>query len=405
MNRSQTILYTLLVSLLILHCSEPTLDFEIDNPASEQGKYPRLFSDNTGAVFMSWMETANDTTSLFYAKYENEQWSSPALVSSSDSWFVNWADFPSIIARNGEPVATHWAQKKPGGTYSYDVAISQFRNDKFDQPLIPHSDNTPTEHGFVSMLPMSDDAFYTIWLDGRNMTGGHGSASDDHETSLDQAMTLRGARIDSDQPIEEQVIDDSVCECCGTSLVQSGNNILAAYRNRTADEIRDIYIAKMDIETDEWSDPKNISNDNWKINACPVNGPKLAANDDLVALAWFTGADEIAKVKLRTSTDGGNNWLETKILESETPLGRVDVAITPNNIIWASWMSRVDDTAVIKIASFDEKGNQRSMQVINEVSPSRSGGFPQLELIGETKIVAWTDVSEDQPRIRTKLIQ
>ncbi|MBO6793346.1 MAG: exo-alpha-sialidase [Balneolaceae bacterium] len=405
MNRSQTLLYTLLISFFLLNCTESVTITEIENPANEQGKYPRLYTDNTGAVFMSWMVTTNDTTTLYYSKYENEQWSRPSLISASDAWFVNWADFPSIIASNGEPLASHWLQKKPGGTYSYDVTISQFRNNEFADPVIPHSDNTPTEHGFVSMLPMSDEAFYAIWLDGRNMTGGHGSESGDHGSTLDQAMTLRGAKIGSDQPIEEMVIDNSVCECCGTTLAQSGNNLIAAYRNRTADEIRDIYIAKMDIETGEWSEPQNISNDNWQINACPVNGPQLASNDDLVALAWFTGADDIAKVKLRTSTDGGNNWLETKVLESEKPLGRVDVTITPDNNIWVSWMSRVEDTAVLKLASFDEAGNQLSMHVVNEVSPSRSGGFPQLTLIGDTKIVAWTDVSEDQPRIRTKLIR
>ncbi len=405
MNRLKTLLYTLLISFLFLNCSESTSVFEIENPANEQGKYPRLYVDNTGVVFMSWMSTTNDTTTLFYSKYENAQWSNPTQISSSDSWFVNWADFPSIIAKNGEPLASHWLQKKPGGTYSYDVAISQYRNNEFTQPVVPHSDNTPTEHGFVSMLPLSDEAFYTIWLDGRNMTDGHGSESEDHKASLDQAMTLRGAKITPNHSIQEQVIDASVCECCGTSLVKSGSSLLAAYRNRTAEEIRDIYIAKMDLKTGEWSTPRNISNDNWQINACPVNGPHLAANNDLVALIWFTGADDVAKVKLRTSADGGINWFETNVLESESALGRVDVAIAPNNIIWASWMSKVDDTAVLKLASFDEKGNQLSIQVIHEVSPSRSGGFPQLELIGDVKIVAWTDVSENQPRIRTKLIR
>ncbi len=405
MNRSKTLLYTLLISFFLLNCSEPPSDIEIENPASEQGKYPRLYTDNTGAVFMSWMITNNDTTSLYYSKYENEEWTSPTLISASDSWFVNWADFPSIIGRNGEPVAAHWLQKKPGGTYSYDVTISQFKDNEFTSPVVPHADNTATEHGFVSMIPMSDDVFYAIWLDGRNMTGGHGSESDDHGSTLDQAMTLRGAIITTDQPMQETVIDNSVCECCGTSFARSGNSLIAAYRNRTADEVRDIYIAKMDIQTGVWSEPEYISNDNWQINACPVNGPQLAANNDLVALAWFTGADDIAKVKLRTSTDGGDNWLEAKVLESETALGRVDVAITPDDIIWVSWLSRVEDTAVLKLASFDEAGNQLSLQVINEVSPSRSGGFPQLELIGNTKIVAWTDVSEDQPRIRTKLIR
>lgn len=405
MNRSLNILLVLISSLLLIHCSSTPQEIEIENPASEHGKYPRLFTDNTGTVFMSWMETVSDTTFLYYAKYTGEGWTKPMLISSSDSWFVNWADFPSIIAQNGKPMASHWLQKKPGGTYSYDVAIATYNGSAFSDPLTPHTDNTPTEHGFVSMQPISEDSFYAIWLDGRNMKSGHGHVSGEQETNLDHAMTLRGAVITPNKPVSDQVIDQSVCECCGTTLVNTNNTLIAAYRNRSVEEIRDIYVSTMNLDTGKWTEGKNISNDNWKIAACPVNGPVLAANDKLVALAWFTGANDTAKVKLRTSTNLGESWHQIQELEAETPLGRVDVAITSDNVIWVTWMSRSEDSAVLKIASFDEYGKRRSLQIVDQVSASRSGGFPQLEVIGNSKILAWTDVSTDRPRIKTKIIR
>jgi len=34
-------------------------------------------------------------------------------------------------------------------------------------PVRPHADATPTEHGFVSLVPMTDGGFVAVWLDGR----------------------------------------------------------------------------------------------------------------------------------------------------------------------------------------------------------------------------------------------
>lgn len=59
----------LIVSFLILGCTAQFEPIEINNPASENGKYPRLFTDNTNTVFMTWYEETNDTTFLYYSKY------------------------------------------------------------------------------------------------------------------------------------------------------------------------------------------------------------------------------------------------------------------------------------------------------------------------------------------------
>lgn len=104
MNRSLNNLLVLISSLLLIHCSSTPKEIEIENPANEHGKYPRLFTDNTGTVFMSWMETVSDTTFLYYAKYNGERWTEPMLISSSDSWFVNWADYPRLLRK----MANQW---------------------------------------------------------------------------------------------------------------------------------------------------------------------------------------------------------------------------------------------------------------------------------------------------------
>ncbi|MEX2604111.1 MAG: hypothetical protein WD361_07900, partial [Gracilimonas sp.] len=183
----------LILSLLFIFgmsCSENNQQqiYEINSPASDNSSLSHLFTDNTGTVFMSWVEEKENIAQLKYATLKDDAWSAPETIAQDSTWFLNWADYPSIIAQNGNPVAAHWLNKTPGGTYSYEVNISAF-DENWSPEITPHNDGTPTEHGFVSMTPATDSTFIAIWLDGRNTAG-----MDHHEyADLSKAMTLRGA--------------------------------------------------------------------------------------------------------------------------------------------------------------------------------------------------------------------
>jgi len=354
---------------------------------------------------MSWMETNGDSTQLFYSSIAHEIWSDPVLISASDSWFVNWADFPSVIAHDSEPVAAHWLQKKAGGTYSYDVTVSSLSGNSI-QPFVPHSDGTPTEHGFVSMIPLSASEYYAIWLDGRNTQGGHQHGhEDEHVTDLTTAMTLRGALIDGSDIRFEQEVDASLCDCCNTSMVKTSSGLLAAYRDRTDDEIRDIYVSKYSIDSDSWSDPILVHNDGWQIAACPVNGPMMDAIGRTIATAWFTGADDEPKVKIAFSSDEGSSWNNPITIDQDIPLGRVDVVLANQSSAWVSWMTRSEEYAELKLVKVTVDGEVLTQETISEIDPSRSTGFPQLTKTRSGLLLAWTDISGEHPSIKTIAIQ
>lgn len=58
--------------------------------------------------------------------------------------------------------------------------------------MTPHRDGTPTEHGFVSMLPWPDARRDAVWLDGRNFAKSHSE-----ETNENAEMTLRFAALEA----------------------------------------------------------------------------------------------------------------------------------------------------------------------------------------------------------------
>lgn len=399
MKRLATIL--LLMAGIVIGCSSSDNNLtELQNPAPDNSSYPYLYSV-ADTLYMSWISSAYQGNALQYTRYVDQNWSSPHTIIRDSSWFVNWADFPSIVADENGPVAAHWLKKIPGGTYAYNVNISTNMDNKgWSRAFTPHDDSTATEHGFVSMVPWDNNTVLAVWLDGRRTA----DRSEDDYYNLDNAMTLRGAIIKENGSIEDEfLIDEAVCDCCQTSLVKTENGALVAYRDRTEDEIRDIAVSRFDGK--QWSSPQVVHNDNWKIGACPVNGPKLAASESNVILAWHTGADNQPLLKAAVSTDYGETFDAPIDLNRQESLGRVDAAINDGRA-YVSWMEKVDDeTADLQLASFELADTSATTMNIDQINSSRQTGFPQMEVVGNEIIFAWTDVdSSDDPKVETKKV-
>jgi len=271
---------------------------------------------------LSWVEYLNDTTdALVFSKLENEKWSTPKTIATGSDWFVNWADFPSLVAYEdeGKTLAAHWLQKRAEGTYDYDVHIAQSKDggDTWSSSFIPHRDSIAAEHGFVSMLPTSDNKIFATWLDGRN-TKGEGHEEDSHGHGHHGAMTLRTAVFDENGKLSEEAeLDNRICDCCQTSAAMTDDGVIVAYRDRSEKEIRDISIVRK--VNGKWTTPKPVFNDNWLIAGCPVNGPALAANGKNVAIAWFTMSEEKPQVKVAFSDDSGANFSEPIRIDEGNP--------------------------------------------------------------------------------------
>ncbi|MDR9419989.1 hypothetical protein [Gracilimonas sp.] len=371
----------------------------MDSPTSGNSYFPRLYTDNTNTVFMSWIEETENQHSLKYSSYVDESWTEPTTITSDSTWFINWADFPSIIAQNGDPMAAHWLNKVEGGAYAYHVNMTTY-DDQWNETFTPHKDGTPTEHGFSSMTPATDSTYLALWLDGRNT---HNRANDEYN-DINKAMTLRGAFIDlNNEIVQGFMLDDAVCDCCNTAIAKTNNGYVAAYRNRTDQEIRDIYTTT--YSEGQWSSSKPVHADNWEIAACPVNGPAIDAIGDRVALAWFTGANGVSKVQLAVSNDGGNSFNEPIVVDEEGPLGRVDLNMTTDKI-WLSWLNPEENgEGNLKINSYDHEGKQLASYTVPGISVNRSAGFPQITTNGEKILVAYTIPGESGGEIEMAVLE
>lgn len=382
------------ISILLFSCTEerqqPSYEFTINNPAEAGSQYPNLYKDSTGTIIMSWiLKIEEDLNSIQYARYTENGWNPPQTVNISSDYFVNWADFPSVVSAGGEVVAAHWLQKIEGGPYAYNVNVV-FPGEKarrWTEPITPHSDETATEHGFVSLEPLSDDKVLAVWLDGRH------TADREHEEYSDpeKAMTLRSAEISSDGTVtRRRVIDDMVCDCCSTDLVMMDGKAAVVYRNRTEEEIRDISISIYDLETGEWSAPKPVHNDGWEINGCPVNGPRIDHSNGKTAAIWYTEANGMPQVKLATSNDNGASFGEPAVIAEENTTGRVDLSVGDDGTVYTSWMSNQNDNGNVMMRRVADDGMMEAPIRVGITTSSRRSGFPRMALMNEGLLIAWT---------------
>lgn len=361
----------------------------IPSPASGTSAQPQLTVSSRG-VLLSWIERTGDLATLKFAERTGSGWTDARTVASGRDWFVNWADVPSVMRLPNGTLVGHWLQKSGPDTYAYDVRLSYSKDDgkTWSPSFIPHHDGTKTEHGFASLFPLGD-GLGAIWLDGRNMksAGGH----DEHGGG--GVMTVHFGRFDKNwKQVEESVVDARVCECCPTAATVTSEGVIAAFRDRSEGEIRDIYTSR--LVNGKWSEPAAVHADGWKIAACPVNGPALSASGRNVAASWFTVKGEQGQAYLAFSSDAGRTYGAPIRVDDGGSLGRVDVALVPDgSAAVATWIEFADQRSQFRARRIDRTGARSAPVTIAGLAGGRSSGYPRMALNGRELVFAWTESS------------
>jgi len=338
------------------------------------------------------MEPGDDGTALKYASYEDGTWSEAKGVIEGQDMFVNWADTPSVKPLGDQRLAAHWLQISADLPYAYDVVYTQSVDNgvTWSEALRPHTDGTPTEHGFVSMFA-DGPSTGLIWLDGRKMVN---EVTDD---PLASGMTLRSAFIDENLALHrEQLVDELICDCCQTDVAIASAGPVAVYRDRSTAEIRDIYVTR--FADGGWLPGTPVAEDNWEIPGCPVNGPSIAANGKTVAVAWFTGANNRPVVKLSFSIDSGETFSAPIEVIDGSILGRVGVLLLDNNDVAVSWLQTGSDgKGDVNVRRIGKNGTVGPIHSVNDGTASFS--VPQLARSGNDLIFVWTESENFVDRI------
>lgn len=354
---------------------------EIPVPAGPGASEPSIFALADGRVALSWTEPAAQGHAVKIAFGNQTGWSVPTTVVAASDLIVNWADFPSVAVLPDGTIAVHWLKETDIASYSYDVniALSRDNGETWSDPVVPHRDGTQSQHGFVTLLPVSDTRLAVFWLDGR-----------DYGTGDTGAMQLRSATLDTDGTLSsETLLDLRTCSCCQTSAaVADDDTLLVAYRDRTAEEVRDISVVRR-VDGD-WTDPRPVHADGWEISGCPINGPAIDAEGTGAVVAWFTAPMGEPAVKVAFSRDTGASFGPPFRIDSGEAAGRVDAQFLPDGSAAVTWVEWTGQGEKLRLCRVTPDAGCRTPQTVAVNAAAGSINFPRMAVSGNDVYITWS---------------
>lgn len=360
------------------------------SPTGPRSAEPFVSTGPDGAILLSWLERQPDSSTVILKVATADsagRWSSPSPVVSGTDLFVNWADFPSVVALADGRLLAHWLQTNGGGKYAYDVKLAQSVDGGSSWTPVgtPHSAGLAAEHGFVTLLPRADSSADLVFLHGTpaaaGAAAGHGPP-----------MSLAAAHWSRENGVATgaTILDPRTCDCCQTAAASTSQGPVVIYRDRSDTEIRDMSVIRS--VNGAWTAPTPLHADGWQVNGCPVNGPAVSAIGDTLAAVWFTGARDTAKVQLAFSTDAGATFGAPIRIDGGMPSGRLDVEQLRNGDALVTWIERTGtDASEIRARLVRRDGTQEAPLTIAALPNGRATGFPRMTRRGDDVILAWTE--------------
>ncbi|MDA1185762.1 MAG: sialidase family protein [Acidobacteria bacterium] len=357
----------------------------VASPVGENSSEPQLSVSDRG-VLLSWIERVGTTTYLKFSEQTATGWTPAMTAASGEDWFLSYADVPSVMRMSNGTLVAQWLVITERFYEAYDLLLSYSQDDgaTWAPPFKPHHDGTTSMHGFASFVEMANGDLGLIWLDGRNSAFDF----DDPETGT---MMLRFTSYDANWNQAEDVeIDRRVCECCPTTAVMTDDGVLAGYRDLIDEtQVRDIGVSRLD--NGAWTPTTTVSEDNWEIYACPVNGPMLSANGRNVVAAWFTVKDDLGQSYAAFSNDAGRTWDTPIRLDDGGSLGRVDVEMLNDGTALATWVEYAEGLSDFRLRLVAPTGERSAPIPVAAVSGGRASGFPRLARSGNKLVFAWSE--------------
>ena len=378
---------------------------ELEAPAAPGSGMYSLAAGADGHAYLSWIEAAGPAGvtdvkqakahAMRFSRLEGDKWSAPGSVASGDDWFVNWADHPSLTALADGTLVAHWlvnnGQHKGAYGYGLRIARSTDRGATWREAFRAGTENVQDYSGFVTLLPRGN-GFLAAYLtpvtpDLPTLASHEAGAADDHH-EVEHVKTLSIAEFGADGAlVADRVVDADTCTCCPTTFVDTADGPIVAYRDHDPGEIRDMSIVGQ--RDGRWTAPAAIHRDGWRINACPTNGPVLAASVRRVAAAWFTAANDQPRVKLAFSSDSGATFGTPVSVDEGHPIGWPAIALLDDGGAAVTWLESSSGRGEVRLRRVWPDGRLGTSHVVAAVQPGRSTGVLQMVRTGAELVLAW----------------
>jgi hypothetical protein len=281
-------------------------------------------------------------------------------------------------------VTVVWVSKRDG-VAGIRAAESSDGGRTFSATRTISPDGVTGARGWESAAISVDGVIHAAWLDGRHAQAPPARAAHAHgamRQDIVHAMWRPG------EAIVESPVADNVCFCCKTGVATHGNDVFVVWRHLFDGGVRDIAIARSRDGGRTFGAPVRVSADNWKIDACPDDGPSLAVADDgTVRVAWPTLVDEGAAGHMAIfealSRDGGATFsLRQRVDESGTGASHPRLAQAPDGRRAIVWDEAAADGRRVMIRA--------GSGAAQPLASGTRGSYPSVVATRSGFVVAWS---------------
>jgi hypothetical protein len=254
------------------------------------------FGQTVAAV---WTASTDDTSDIYLSVSTDGgvTFGAPARVNDIEGDARASGEQPArVVVGYGNAMHVVWPAKRDGHSV-IRYAGSKDGGRTFSPAVTVAGDTLTGARGWHSVAIGYDGGVHVAWLDGRNAAPMvHAHAQGSPKPAPTPAKMGGGPRQDifhaawkGDGARYENAIAANVCFCCKTALATAGDRVFAAWRHIYPGSLRDIAVARSTDNGATWGDPVRVSEDGWKIDACPDDGPAMVADGHGgIHIAWPT---------------------------------------------------------------------------------------------------------------------
>lgn len=248
----------------------------------------------------------------------------------------------------------------------------------FTVPVTVHANRDVITHRFDAMIVDPQGRIFIAWIDKRDLEAARARKQDYagaavyYAVSDDHGATFRG----------DFKLADHSCECCRIALaLEPGGKVLAMWRHVFAPNARDHAMAQL-TPAGVAAAPQRVTFDDWRIDACPHQGPALAFGPDGVRhQAWFNVKGEEGGVFYASAAPGAA--LATPVRLGSEQADHAAIAVDGKTVVLAWRQFDGKATAILGKVSLDGGRTWRERELARTAQAS---DHPQL-LKGRTGIV------------------
>jgi hypothetical protein len=227
-------------------------DFLIGN-----GEIPNIATDKSGTIHLVY--GLGDSVMYTSSPDNGQSFSSPSVVAVLPGLYSFAMRGPQIAVNNSDVIIT--ACTGQGNIYSY------YKDKENWKPGARVNDvDTVAKEGLMALAADGENAF-AVWLDLRQ----------NKRNKIYGAESTDGGKSWSKNKMIYTSPDTGVCPCCKPSVIMKEKKIYVMFRNWLHGD-RDLYLAESDNNGVSFLAAQKLGINNWKLNACPMDGGGLSLN-------------------------------------------------------------------------------------------------------------------------------